>query len=93
MNLIEQIYNCRNKRSVLPLGFRENLITYKLSNNPLLSALNCSLKPSGSPTYLTSWLNSSASSAIEFPEGIVQVVFDNEQIIGKQYKLKQISQR
>ena len=65
--LIEQIYNCRNRRLVLPLSFRENLITYKLSNNPLLSALNISSKPSGSHTYLTSWLNSSASSETEFP--------------------------
>ena len=87
--LIEQIYNCRKRRLVLPLSFRENLITYQLSNNPLLSALlNCSSKPSGSHTYLTSWLNSSASSEIEFPEGIERVVFDNEQIIGKRYRVK-----
>ena len=86
--LIEQIYNRRNRRLVLPLSFREILITYILSNNPLLSALNCSSKPSASHTYLTSWLNSSASSEIEFPEGIVRVVFDNEQIIGKRYRVK-----
>ena len=87
--LIEQIYNCRKRRLILPLSFRENLITYQLSNNPLLSALlNCSSKPSGSHTYLTSWLNSSASSEIEFPEGIERVVFDNEQIIGKRYRVK-----
>lgn len=60
----------------------------KRSNNPLLSALNCSSKSSGSHTYLTSWLNSSASSEIEFPEGIERVVFDNEQIIGKRYRVK-----
>ena len=86
--LIEQIYNRRNRRLVLPLSFREILITYILSNNPLLSALNCSSKPSASHTYLTSWLNSSASSEIEFPEGIERVVFDNEQIIGKRYRVK-----
>ena len=40
--LIEQIYKCRNSHLVLPLGFRENLVTYKLSNNALLSALNSS---------------------------------------------------
>ena len=38
--VIEQIYNCRNTSLILPLGFRENLITYKFSNNPLLSTLN-----------------------------------------------------
>ena len=29
--MIEQIYNCRNSCLVLPLGFRENLITYNLT--------------------------------------------------------------
>ena len=60
----------------------------KRSNNPLLSALNCSSKSSGSHTYLTSWLNSSASSEIEFLEGIVRIVLDNEHIIGKRYIVK-----
>ena len=40
--LIEQIYKCHNSHLVLPLGFRENLVTYKLSNNALLSAVNLS---------------------------------------------------
>ena len=51
--LIEQICKCRNSRLVLPLGFRENLVTYKLSNNALLSALNSRTKPCGSHTFLS----------------------------------------
>ena len=65
-NVIEQIYNCRNTRLVLSLSFRENVITYKLSNNPLLYALNSSSKPSGSHTHLTKWLNKLARNEIEF---------------------------
>ena len=89
--LIEQIYKCRNSRLVLPLGFRENLvqvITYKLSNNALLSALNSRTKPYGSYTFLSTWLNKTAGSEIKFPNGIVRVVFDNEQVIGKRYRVK-----
>ena len=86
--LIEQIYKCRNSRLVLPLGFRENLVTYKLSNNALLSALNSSTKPCGSHTFLSTWLNKAAESEIKFPNGIVRVVFDNEQVIGKRYRVK-----
>ena len=86
--VIEQIYNCRNTRLILPLDFRENLITYKLSNNPFLFALNSSATSSGSHTYLTSRLNEAASTEIEFPPGTVRVVFDNKQIIGKRYRVK-----
>ena len=86
--MVEQIYKCRNSRLVLPLGFRENLVTYKLSNNALLSALNSSTKPCGSHTFLSTWLNKAAESEIKFPNGIVGVVFDNEHVIGKRYRVK-----
>jgi len=37
---------------------------------------------------LAKWLNESAANEIEFPPGIVRVVFDNEQVIGKRYRVK-----
>ena len=64
--MIEHIYDCRNKRLVLPVAFRENLVTYKMSNSPLLTALNGSSSPSGAHTFLTMWLNNNASQCVEF---------------------------
>ena len=69
--LIEQIYKSQNSRLVLPLAFREGLITYKMSNSSLLSALNSKSKPSGSHTFITSWSNKSAECPIDFPPGVV----------------------
>ena len=73
---------------VLPLSFRENLVTYKCSNSSLLTALNSASMPSGGHTSVTKWLNKAASTEIPFPPGIVRVVFDNEQVIGKCYRVK-----
>ena len=87
-NLIEQIYKCRNSRLVQPLSFQEASVTYKLSNRAQLSALNSKSKPSGLHTYITSWLNKLAANEIEFPPGVVQTVFDNEQVVGKRYHVK-----
>ena len=61
---------------------------HKLSNNPLLSALNSSATPSSCQSYFKSWLNKAASAEIEFPPGTVRVVFDNKQTIGKRYRVK-----
>ena len=84
-HMVENMYNCRNARLVLPLSFRENIVTYKISNSAVLSALNGSFKPSGAHTYLTNWLNEAASQPPTFPDGTVHVVFDNEQVVGKRY--------
>ena len=61
--LIEQIYEGQNTHLVLPLAFR-GFITYKMSNNSLLSALNSKSKPSGSHLFITSWLNKSTECLI-----------------------------
>ena len=87
-NLIEQIYKCWNSRLVLPLSFQEALVIYKPSNSAQLPALNSKSKPSGSHTYITSCLNKSAANEIEFVTGVVQTVFDNEQVVRKKYRVK-----
>ena len=86
--MIEQIYACGNQKLVLPLAFRENIITYKMSNSPKLSALNGASKPSGSHTHLNQWLKQAGSRPLEIPPGLVWLVFDNEQVIGKRYRIK-----
>ena len=42
---IEQMYCCRNKKLVLPIGFPNNLLTYSLSNSKLLVNVNGSSMP------------------------------------------------
>ena len=89
--ILEQLYNCRNSRLVLPLSFQENLVTYKCSNSSLLTALNSASMPSGGHTSVTKKLKKAASTEIPFSPGIVRVVFDNEQVIGKRYRVKPIN--
>ena len=59
----------------MPLSFHENIV-------------KASSTPSGSYTHLSSWLNNAASKPIEFPQGLIRVIFDNEQVIGKRYRVK-----
>ena len=49
---IEQIYSVRHKRLVLPLAFKQNLLTYSLSNSKLLLNFNGRTGAGGSYTYL-----------------------------------------
>ena len=44
--------------------------------------------PSGGHRSVTKWLNKAASTEIPFSPGIVRVVFDNEQVIGKRFRVK-----
>ena len=86
--MIEQIYACRNSKLVLPLAFRENVVSYKIANSPKLSAINCASKPSGGQTFLNQWLNKSAEAPLSVPSGLVRCIFDNNQVIGKRYRVK-----
>ena len=86
--IIETIYKCHNKMLVLPLSFKENIVTYKLSNSSILTALNGSTKPSGAHTFSSDWLNSASSEPLKVPRGFVRIVFDNEQVIGKRYRVR-----
>ena len=86
--LIEQLYSSQDEKLVLPLSFRHNILTYSFSHSrSLINTIN-SFLPAGSKTYLTNWLTKNAENEIPFPEGLIKVVFDNEQVIGKNYKAK-----
>ena len=80
--VIEQLYSCVNQRLVLPNAFRHNLLTYSLSNSELLVNFNGKSMPSGGYTYLKSWLSNQAEQEIRVPDGVVKIVFDNEQVVG-----------
>ena len=86
--LTEQLYSSRKKRLVLPLSFRHNIFTYSFSHSRSLIGTNNSFLPAWSNTYLTNWFNKKTEIEILFPDGLIKVVFDNEQVIGKNCKVK-----
>ena len=86
--LTEQLYSSRKKRLVLPLSFRRNIFTYSFSHSRSLIGTNNSFLPAWSNTYLTNWFNKKTEIEILFPDGLIKVVFDNEQVIGKNCKVK-----
>ena len=85
---IEQIYSVRHKRLVLPLAFKQNLLTYSLSNSKLLLNFNGRKGAGGSHTYLKNWLCDQAGEELTVSEDVARIVFDNEQVIGKRYSVK-----
>ena len=64
------------------------MVSYKIANSPKLSAINCASKPSGGQTFLNQWLNKSAEAPLSVPSGLVRCIFDNNQVIGKRYRVK-----
>ena len=84
----KQIYSIRHKRLVLPLIFKQNLLTYSLSNSKLLLNFNRRTGAGGSYTYLKNWLCDQAGEELTVPEGVVRIAFDNEQVIGKRCSVK-----
>ena len=85
---IELIYGCHNSKLVLPLSFQENLLVYSLCRSKQLVSYNSQMSPSGSSDFISKWLNEQSSTPVDFPEGLVRSVFDNEQVIGKTHKVK-----
>ena len=82
------MYSLRNERLVFPLSFQHNILTHSFSHSRSLTDANNSFLPVGSNTYLTNWLTKNAENKILFPNGLIKVVFDNKQVIGKNYKVK-----
>ena len=46
------------------------------------------MSPSGSSDYISKWLTEQSNDAVIFPDGLVRTVFENEQVIGKNYKVR-----
>ena len=72
----------------LSLSFRYNILTYSFSHSRSLIDANNNFLPAGSNTYLTNWLTKNTENKIPFLDGLIKVVFDNEQVTGKNYKVK-----
>ena len=56
---------------------------FSFSRNKQLLTYNSRLAPAGSTDTISKWLTEQASAPVEFPNGMVRAVFDNEQVIGK----------
>ena len=50
--------------------------------------LNGATKPAETYSYLSNWLSEQSKDELEFPEGVVRCLFDNEQVVGKRYSVK-----
>ena len=85
---VEQIYGLINKNLVLPLSFKENILTYKLTHSKQLINYNGRMTAAGSYTNLTGWLTSQAASPVEVPRGLIRNLMDNEQVVGKNRLIK-----
>ena len=86
--IIELIYNMRNSRLVMPVSFIENLITYTTTHSRNLVTYLSKVSPAGAYTFLESWFTTHAVDPIQFPNGLVRSIFDNEQKVGKTWRIK-----
>jgi hypothetical protein len=76
---------------VSPFAFSESLVTYSISNSKAVVHKFCSAHPSGSYTTVKNWLLIQANTPINFPSGDVIVAFDNDQVVGKTYRVRENS--
>lgn len=83
--IIELIYYCHNSKLLLPNHFLENLLSYSFTNCKTFTNFMGNRSPGGSYSYIASWLNEQANNPISFPSGVVKVIFDNNQKIGRTY--------
>ena len=65
--IIDIIYSERNSRLILPLSFREALLTYHVARSKILVSYNGAVSPAGSYSYLLKWLDGTSSKPIKFP--------------------------
>ena len=85
--VIELIYFSRSSKLVLPNHFLENLLCYSFTNCKSYLNFEGSRSPGGAYTFITTWLKKQAQNPIEFPPGLVKVVFDNFQKVGRTYAI------
>ena len=85
--IIELIYGVRNSRLVMPVSFCENIITYTATHSKKLVNYNAKVSPAGSYWFIENWLTSQAVEPVIFPEGMVRCLFDNEQKVGKTWRI------
>ena len=86
--VVEQVYKGVNTRIVLPLSFRENMLSYSASTCKKLVNYDGQTSAGGSYTHLLNWLSDQASDLIPIPNGLVKSVIDNEQVVIETHTVK-----
>ena len=85
--VIELIYYCRASKLVLPNHSLDNILCYSFTNCKSCLNFQGSRSPGGAYTFITSWLKELAQDPNIFPQGLVKVVFDKCQKVGKTYTI------
>ena len=85
--VIELIYYRQASKLVLQNHFLENILCYSFTNCKSYLNLQGSRFPGGAYTFIIPWLKELAQDPTVFPQGLVKVVFDNCQKVGKTYAI------
>lgn len=73
---------------VLPLCFMENLLLYNKTSSRQATDLIGNGGPHGCYDVVKDWLGNQSMNQLQFPCGDCVVVFDNNQVIGRSWKVK-----
>ncbi|XP_070548038.1 uncharacterized protein [Ptychodera flava] len=88
---VEALYHVNSMNSVSPFAFSESVVGYSVSNSRAVVNLYNHAQPACSYTRMKTWLQEQATADPVFPQGDVHVAIDNDQIVGKTYRVKENS--
>ncbi|KAJ8030711.1 hypothetical protein HOLleu_27195 [Holothuria leucospilota] len=86
---VEQIYSLTNPYVVLPLSFSENVLIYSIVQSKLTANVYGLTSPGGSYWTVRNWLKGLSMDPLPTPRGDCLVAFDNDQVIGKSYNVRE----
>ncbi len=84
---MELVSILRHKSCIAPLSFMRNLMSY--ADKVSMLRLDAANSPGGNYTTVRSWLINQANATTPVcPSGDIILVFDNDQVVGKTYKVQ-----
>ncbi|KAJ8048815.1 hypothetical protein HOLleu_01285 [Holothuria leucospilota] len=86
---VGQIYSLTNPYVVLPLFFSENVLIYSIVQSKLTANVYGLTSPGGSYWTVRNWLKGLSMDPLPTPTGDCLVAFDNDQVIGKSYNVRE----
>ena len=85
---IEMLYRMRYPSCIAPLSFMRNLLFYVGHDRSRVMKMNGASGPGGSYTTVTDWVKGLATLPPTCPDGDIITVFDNDQVIGRTWKVR-----
>ena len=85
--MLEQMLHTCNMGFVGPVSFKLNMLVYFSSKSKTACNILSRNGPFGSYTTILNWLNDQGHNAITAPQGDIITFFDNNQVVGKNYKI------